>query len=357
MFNLPVKTVLNYVFFFVIAVFSGVAVVASVQSIHPSPTQGLSRSGTTGYYIVRKPNTIPSTSETANQANISSSSTSTSAIVPVGSIDITLDIQEVAKHNSQNDCWLIIDSGIYDVTVYLPQHPGSASAIIPYCGTEASSAFHSKGGRGRDHATYVNSILAQYLIANLGETVQAIPVQPQLTTTSPDTTSQPGGGSNPGPIVQPTTTLTGSEIAVHNTSSDCWIIVSGYVYNVTNFLPQHPGSASAIIPYCGGDATGGLNGSSGSRKHNHSNYAYSLLNNYLIGAVGSSVIPPTGGGTPTPIPPTTGTTLPANVLKTFPSATLIKAEDGGREFKINSGGACYQIKTDASGNVTQSEPC
>ncbi len=50
-------------------------------------------------------------------------------------------------------------------------------------------------------------------------------------------------------------TLTTAEIAKHNQTSDCWIIVENKVYNVTDYLNIHPGGAGKIIPYCGKEAT------------------------------------------------------------------------------------------------------
>lgn len=43
---------------------------------------------------------------------------------------ITLNLTEIAKHNSVNDCWLLINNKVYNVTNYLGQHPGGASTII-----------------------------------------------------------------------------------------------------------------------------------------------------------------------------------------------------------------------------------
>jgi cytochrome b involved in lipid metabolism len=35
----------------------------------------------------------------------------------------------------------------------------------------------------------------------------------------------------------------------------CWVIIKGLVYDVTNFLDEHPGGAGIILKYGGKDAT------------------------------------------------------------------------------------------------------
>jgi len=35
----------------------------------------------------------------------------------------------------------------------------------------------------------------------------------------------------------------------------CWVIIKGEVYDVTNFLDDHPGGAAIILKYGGKDAT------------------------------------------------------------------------------------------------------
>lgn len=83
-----------------------------------------------------------------------------------------------------------------------------------------------------------------------------------------------------------TTYYTAAQVAQHNTSSDCWLIVSGSVYNVTSFIPIHPGG-NAIVPYCGTDATSifdAIHGTTGTAAND--------LPTYLIGALETALTAP-----------------------------------------------------------------
>jgi fatty acid desaturase/predicted heme/steroid binding protein len=53
-------------------------------------------------------------------------------------------LEEVAKHNSRTDCWLIIGKSVYDVTKFIPYHPGG-EVLLGHAGhkaTDVFSAFH-----------------------------------------------------------------------------------------------------------------------------------------------------------------------------------------------------------------------
>ena len=71
--------------------------------------------------------------------------------------------------------------------------------------------------------------------------------------------------------------LTMDEIAKHNLISDCWLLISGKVYNVTSELSAHPGGVRSILPYCGKEATNAFS--------RHSSFAYSQLSNLLVGSL------------------------------------------------------------------------
>ncbi|KAL4939240.1 hypothetical protein BDV06DRAFT_225211 [Aspergillus oleicola] len=49
--------------------------------------------------------------------------------------------------------------------------------------------------------------------------------------------------------------LKGGEVAQHNSKESCWVVIHKKVYDVTEFLPQHPGGAAVVLQYGGKDAT------------------------------------------------------------------------------------------------------
>ena len=49
--------------------------------------------------------------------------------------------EEVAQHNNENDCWIIIDNIVIDVTTFLSDHPGGKGAILLYAGKDATEDF------------------------------------------------------------------------------------------------------------------------------------------------------------------------------------------------------------------------
>ncbi|CRG86286.1 L-lactate dehydrogenase (cytochrome) [Talaromyces islandicus] len=56
-------------------------------------------------------------------------------------------------------------------------------------------------------------------------------------------------------VSENTTVISAEELKKHSTSGDCWIAVHSRVYDVTNFLGEHPGGSAIILKYAGDDAT------------------------------------------------------------------------------------------------------
>lgn len=49
-----------------------------------------------------------------------------------------------------------------------------------------------------------------------------------------------------------------SDVAYHNQPDDCWIVVNGFVVDVTKFINKHPGGSPFILKYAGRDASEGF---------------------------------------------------------------------------------------------------
>jgi cytochrome b involved in lipid metabolism len=120
------------------------------------------------------------------------------------------------------------------------------------------------------------------------------PTRDPNTTTSP----APTGTSDTNTTTQSTTTnststststsatqtYTLAEVAKHNKSTDCWLAISGKVYNVTPFIAsgKHPGGA-AILQGCGKDATTLFETRPMGSGTPHSEQAHNNLVNFYIG--------------------------------------------------------------------------
>lgn len=51
--------------------------------------------------------------------------------------------QEVAKNNTEDSCWCIIDHKVYDLTDFLDAHPGGNVVLSQIAGTDATTAFYN----------------------------------------------------------------------------------------------------------------------------------------------------------------------------------------------------------------------
>ncbi|KAL4015109.1 hypothetical protein IC575_027338 [Cucumis melo] len=75
------------------------------------------------------------------------------------------------------------------------------------------------------------------------------------------------------------------EVAKHNHQKDCWLIISGYVYDVTSFLPDHPGGDELLLLAVEKDATFDF------KSVGHSELAQEKMKMYRIGKIDMSTLP------------------------------------------------------------------
>ena len=122
----------------------------------------------TGVLLVEQNKSNPSLS---SQADVTPSQQDSDGVSEPDVVSFTSE--EVGAHDKNDDCWTIIGGGVYDITRYLPIHPGGEE-ILRACGTDATSLFSDRRtedgnivGSGTPHSSSAYSNLGQFFIGNL----------------------------------------------------------------------------------------------------------------------------------------------------------------------------------------------
>ena len=58
-------------------------------------------------------------------------------------------LRDIEPHAIADDCWIVLDRGVYVITDYLAQHRGAPDDLVAWCGTDASDALEALGKDGR----------------------------------------------------------------------------------------------------------------------------------------------------------------------------------------------------------------
>merc|ERR1711998_181722 len=51
-------------------------------------------------------------------------------------------LEDVAKHTTKGDCWVVVNGEVLNVTKFLSEHPGGELAILTFAGKDASEEFN-----------------------------------------------------------------------------------------------------------------------------------------------------------------------------------------------------------------------
>jgi cytochrome b involved in lipid metabolism len=99
--------------------------------------------------------------------------------------------------------------------------------------------------------------------------------------TMPEGTPAPENGMVGGDAVPtPVDSFTLAQVGTHATAESCWSVVNGNVYDLTKWIPLHPGGASKIKAMCGKDGSAAFTG-----KHGGQEAPEKTLASYKIGVL------------------------------------------------------------------------
>jgi cytochrome b involved in lipid metabolism/uncharacterized membrane protein len=184
-----------------------------------------------------------------------------------------LTAAEVAKHSTPQDCWSIVTGKVYDLTQWIPQHPGGPGVIEGMCGGDGTAAYEGQH-QGSSSAA---AALAQFEIGTLGGALpgaaaSAAPAASASASAAPASSAAAAAAAG---------AITAANVAQHSTPQDCWSIVTTNVYDLTQWISQHPGGPGVIEGMCGIDGTATYNS-----QHQGDKVAAGALQQFLLGPVG-----------------------------------------------------------------------
>ncbi|KAL0327117.1 UNVERIFIED_CONTAM: cytochrome isoform A [Sesamum angustifolium] len=78
-------------------------------------------------------------------------------------------MEEASEHNTKDDCWVVVDGKVYDVSSYLDEHPGGDDVLLRATGKDATDEFED------GHSKTARELMEQYCIGELDQTPPPIP--------------------------------------------------------------------------------------------------------------------------------------------------------------------------------------
>ena len=82
-------------------------------------------------------------------------------------------------------------------------------------------------------------------------------------------------------------TFTLAEVESHSSTKSCYVTIGPKVYDVTDFVQDHPGGANLILDYAGKDVKDILQDAD---SHDHSEAAYEILDDSLVGYMAAAKV-------------------------------------------------------------------
>ena len=71
-------------------------------------------------------------------------------------------IEEVNQHNTDTDCWVVIDKKVYDISEFVSQHPGGKQILVSVSGDDVTDYFYELHRK-----EILEEVASDYLIGEL----------------------------------------------------------------------------------------------------------------------------------------------------------------------------------------------
>jgi cytochrome b involved in lipid metabolism len=139
-----------------------------------------------------------------------------------------VSLAEVAKHTEYDDCWLVVEDKVYDVSKFMEDHPGGPKPLVLYGGKDATEEFTMI-----HHPDIIKAYGELYRVGVLEGTEAAAAALAAEGGVAADVVEAPAGvpaGGDGG-------YYTLEEVAQHSAKDDCWVIV-------------HDGTQSRLGAFC-----------------------------------------------------------------------------------------------------------
>ncbi|EPX72039.1 cytochrome b5 [Schizosaccharomyces octosporus yFS286] len=77
----------------------------------------------------------------------------------------TVSVEEVLKHNTREDLWIVVKDEVFDISKFIEAHPGGEEVLVDLAGHDASGPFEDVG-----HSEDAQDMLRKFYVGKLVKT-------------------------------------------------------------------------------------------------------------------------------------------------------------------------------------------